>query len=127
MKSLKLAALAALFLSGSAIAAQAPVTVTFYRADPVAAAAIQQGDLSHAEAVLSNRWLGAGDPVRLINLGDVYWLSGRQTEAVGAWRQALASSEQYDVVTAGGRTMSTYDIAREALAMHGAPIRTASR
>jgi hypothetical protein len=127
MKYLSLVALAGLCVSASAMAAQAPVTITGHGADPLAVAAIQQGDLARAEILLTNGRLDAGDPVRLINLGDVYWLSGRQNEAVAAWRLALASRDQYDVETVGGRRLSTYDIAREALAAHGAPLRTASR
>jgi hypothetical protein len=109
------------------MAAQSPVTVTGYGADPLAVAAIQQGDLARAEALLTDRRLDADDPVRLINLGDVYWLSGRQGDAVAAWRRALASRTQYDVQTVGGRLLSTDQIAREALALHGTPVQTASR
>ena len=127
MKSLSLIALGGLCLSASAMAAQAPVTITGHGADPLAVSAIQQGDLARAEAILTSGHLDAGDPLRLINLGDVYWLSGRQSEAVAAWRRALASRDQYDVQTVGGRMLSTYDIAREALAAHGRPVMSASR
>ena len=127
MKALSLMALGGLCLSASAMAAQSPVTVTGYGSDPLAVAAIQQGDLARAEALLTDRRLDADDPVRLINLGDVYWLSGRQSDAVAAWRRALASREQYDVQTVGGRMLSTDQIAREALALHGTPVQTASR
>ena len=127
MKSLSLLALGAICVSASAMAAQPPVVVTARTPDPVAASAIQQGDLARAEALLTGARLDADDPVRLINLGDVYWLSGRQNEAVAAWRQALAARTQYDVQTTGGRLLSTYDIAREALALHGQPVQTASR
>ena len=127
MKTLSLVALGGLCLSASAMAAQSPVTITGYGSDPLAVAAIQQGDLARAEALLTDRRLDADDPVRLINLGDVYWLSGRQSDAVAAWRRALASREQYDVQTVGGRLMSTDQIAREALALHGSPVQTASR
>ena len=126
MKALSLIALGGFCVSASAMAAQPPVTVTGYGSDPLAVAAIQQGDLARAEALLTDRRLDADDPVRLINLGDVYWLSGRQSEAVQAWRRALASRDQYDVQTAGGRLLSTYDIAREALAAHGRPVQSAS-
>jgi len=127
VKALSLMALGGLCLSASAMAAQSPVTVTGYGSDPLAVAAIQQGDLARAEALLTDRRLDADDPVRLINLGDVYWLSGRQSDAVAAWRRALASREQYDVQTVGGRMLSTDQIAREALALHGTPVQTASR
>jgi hypothetical protein len=127
VKRLSLIALAGVSLSASAMAAPAPVTVTGYGPDPLAVTAIQQGDLARAEALLTDRRLDAGDPVRLINLGDVYWLAGRQSDAINAWQLALASRDHYDVQTVGGRVLSTYDIAREALAMHGQPLRTASR
>ena len=127
MKALSLVALGGLCLSASAMAAQAPVTVTGYVSDPLAVRAIQQGDLARAEALLTDRRLDADDPLRLINLGDVYWLAGRQGDAVQTWQRALASRQQYDVETTGGRVLSTYDIAREALALHGQPMQTASR
>ena len=127
MKTLSLVALGGLFLSASAVAAQQPVTVTGYGSDPLGVAAIEQGDLARAEALLTDRRLDADDPVRLINLGDVYWLSGRQSDAVAAWRRALASRNKYDVETVGGRLLSTDQIAREALALHGSPVQTASR
>lgn len=128
MKSLSLIALGGLCISASAMAAQpSATTVTVNAPDPFAAAAIQRGDLARAEALLTDRRLEAGDPVRLINLGDVYWLSGRQSEAIAAWRQALAARVNYDVETAGGRMISTYELAREALAAHARPVMTASR
>lgn len=127
MKSLSLIALGGLCISASAMAAQPSATVTVNAPDPFAAGAIQRGDLSRAEALLTDPRLDAGDPVRLINLGDVYWLSGRQGEAIAAWRQALASRVNYDVETSGGRMISTYELAREALAMHASPVMTASR
>jgi len=125
MKTFSLIALGALGLSGSAMAAQ-PGAMNVYAPDPLAVAAIQQGDLARAEAILNSSRYEANDPVRLINLGDVYWLSGRQADAVAAWRRALASREQYDVQTAGGRLRSTDEIAREALALHGRAVMTAS-
>jgi hypothetical protein len=127
MKSLSLIALGGLCFSASAMAAPAPATTTVYAPDPFAAAAIQRGDLARAEARLNDRRLDAGDPVRLINLGAVYWLSGRQNEAIAAWRRALASRVQYDVETAGGRNRSTDDLAREALAAAAHPLMTAAR
>lgn len=126
MKCLKLIALGGLCLSASAMAAQPTTTYTVHAPDPLAVSAIQQGDLARAEAILTSGRLDASDPVRLINLGDVYWLSGRQNEAVAAWRRALSSRDQYDVQTAGGRLRSTDEIAREALAAHGRPMQSAS-
>jgi hypothetical protein len=125
MKSLWLTALGGLCLSAPAMAAPES-TITVHASDPLAVAAIQQGDLARAEAILSDGRLEADDPLRLINLGDVYWLSGRQGEAVAAWRRALGSRNQYDVETVGGRVLPTYEIAREALALHGRPVLSAS-
>lgn len=129
MKSLSLIALGGLCLSASAMAAQGPATVTVNAPDPFAAGAIQRGDLARAEALLTGRHLDETDPVRLINLGAVYWLNGRHGDAVAAWRRALASPVQYDVETAGGRWRSTDELAREALAASAAPrpVMTASR
>jgi opacity protein-like surface antigen len=127
MKKLSLIALSALCFSGSAMAAQAPATITVQAPDPFAAVAIQQGDLGRAEAMLTNRRLDSGDPVRLLNLGAVYWLSGRHDAAVATWRRVLASRVQYDVETAGGRTRSTDELALEALAAAARPTMTASR
>jgi len=126
MKSLWLTALGGLCLSASAMAAPESTTITVHASDPLAVAAIQQGDLARAEAILTDSRLDADDPLRLINLGDVYWLSGRQREAVAAWQRALASRTQYDVETVGGRLLPTYEIAREALALHGRPVLSAS-
>jgi hypothetical protein len=128
MKRLSLIALGVLGFSTSAMAAQEPAKITVQASDPFAAVAIQNGDLARAEALLTDRRLEWGDPVRLINLGAVYWLSGRHDQAVAAWRQALASRVQYDVETAGGRMRSTDELAREALAAATArPVMTASR
>jgi hypothetical protein len=129
MKSLSLIALGGLCISASAMAAQPSATVTVNAPDPFAAAAIQRGDLARAEALLTDRRLDDNDPVRLLNLGAVYWMSGRHGEAVAAWRHVLASPVQYDVQTAGGRWRSTDELAREALAASAAPrpVMTASR
>lgn len=126
MKRLSLIALGALCFSGSAMA-QDPTTITVQGSDPFGAAAIKRGDLAGAEAILTDRRLERGDPVRLLNLGAVYWMSGRHNEAVAAWRQVLSSRVQYDVQTAGGRARSTDELALEALAAAARPVVTASR
>ena len=126
MKSLSLIALGALSISTSAIAAE-PGAITVRASDPFAADAIRNGDLTRAEALLNDRHFDRTDPVRLINLGAVYWLSGRHDAAVASWREALASRVHYDVETAGGRMRSTYELAREALAAAARPTQTASR
>ena len=126
MKCLSLIALGALCMSGTAMA-QPSDTITVRAADPCAAAAIQSGDFARAEALLNDRHFDRNDPVRLINLGAVYWMSGRRDAAVASWRQALASPVHYDVETAGGRVRSTGELAREALAAAARPTVTAAR
>jgi hypothetical protein len=127
MKSLSLIALGALCISGTAMA-QPSDTITVRAADPFAAAAIQSGDYARAEALLNARHFDMDDPVRLLNLGAVYWNTGRHDAAIASWRRALASRVQYDVQTAGGRLRSTDELAREALAAAaGRPMMTASR
>ena len=129
MKKLSLIALGVLCFATSAIAAQAqaPAAITVQAPDPFAAVAIRQGDLTRAEAMLNDRRLDRGDPVRLLNLGAVYWMSGRHDAAVATWRRVLASQVQYDVQPAGGRTRSTDELALEALAAVRRPVMTASR
>lgn len=126
MKSLSLIALGALSISTSAIAAE-PGAITVRASDPFAAGAIQNGDYARAEALLNARLFDRDDPVRLLNLGAVYWNTGRHDAAVASWRQALASRVHYDVQTAGGRMRSTDELAREALAAAARPTQTASR
>lgn len=126
MKCLSLIALGALCISGTALA-QSSDTITVRAADPFAAAAIQSGDFARAETVLNAPRFDVNDPVRLLNIGAVYWMTGRRDAAIASWRRALASRVQYDVQTAGGRLRSTDELAREALDAAERPLRTASR
>lgn len=126
MKCLSLIALGALCISGTALA-QSSDTITVRAADPFAAAAIQSGDFARAETVLNAPRFDVNDPVRLLNIGAVYWMTGRRDAAIASWRRALAARVQYDVQTAGGRLRSTDELAREALAAAERPMRTASR
>lgn len=90
-----------------------------YRPGALAVAAIGQGNWRHAEQLLTDRHRGgASDPARLINLGKVYWETGRQDQARALWRRA-ADLQPVEVETAGGRTVSTATLAREALAAYG--------
>ncbi len=127
MKLLKLAALAGLSLSASAIAAEAPTTETGLEPGRLAVAAIERGDYARAETLLTDNRMNAEDPARLINLGEVYWRTGRQGQALSTWRRALASPNHYQVETMGGRALSTADLAREALSAHDTAMRSASR
>lgn len=120
-------ALAALSVSAAAMAAPAPTVETGYSPGMLAVAAIERGDYARAEALLTDRRMSADDPARLINLGEVYWRTGRPGEALSAWRRALASPNHFVVETMGGRDISTADLAREALAAHELPLRSAAR
>jgi Flp pilus assembly protein TadD len=120
VKSLVTLALAALSLSGCA-ANRAPLAETGYAPGTLAVAAIERGDWTRAEALLTDTSRGAADdPARLINLGKVYWETGRPEQARAAWRRAMASSQAIEVDTMGGRTVSTAQLAREALDAHDA-------
>ena len=127
MKSLTLLALAGLSIAAPALAAPAPTIETGYAPGTLAVAAIERGDWARAEALLTDRRLNADDPARLVNLGQVYWATGRQGEALSAWRRALASTNQFEVETMDGRWVSTADLAREALARHDNAQRSAAR
>jgi Tfp pilus assembly protein PilF len=119
VKSLVTLALAALSLSACA-ANRAPLAETGYAPGALAVAAIERGDWTRAEALLTDARRGAADdPARLINLGKVYWETGRPDQARAVWRQAMASNP-VEVDTMGGRTVSTLQLAREALDAHEA-------
>lgn len=125
MKTVSLLACAAFSLCATMASAQA--VETGYARGSLAVAAIERGDWARAEALLTDRRLSASDPARLINLGQVYWATGRQGEALSAWRRALASPNQFEIETLGGRMVSTADLAREALATHDTAFRSAGR
>jgi tetratricopeptide (TPR) repeat protein len=128
MKALALLAFSAAALSACAANQRAPMAETGYAPGALAIAAIERGDWARAEQLLTDPGRGdADDPARLINLGEVYWRTGREAEAIAVWRRALASDRHVDVDTLGGRTVSTYQLAREALAAHDAGLRTAAR
>ena len=83
MKWLSLIALGALCMSGTALA-QPSDTITVRASDPFAAAAIKRGDYARAEAVLNAPRFDMNDPVRLLNLGAVYWNTGRRDAAIAS-------------------------------------------
>lgn len=129
MKTPVTLALAALALSACAANRAAPMAETGYAPGALALAAIERGDWARAEILLTDASRGsASDPARLINLGKVYWETGRPEQARAAWRRALASNQAVDVETMGGRTVSTLQLAREALEAYDArPTQTAAR
>jgi Flp pilus assembly protein TadD len=99
-----------------------------YERGALGVAAIGRGDYAKAEAlILDARGAKMSDPARLINLGTVYMQTGRTAQALGAWRQALASDKHFTVETADGRVVSTRELAGEAIARHERVIQTAGR
>jgi hypothetical protein len=86
-----------------------------YRQGALGVSAIASADYHTAEAQL-NRMDGvtAGDPLRLINLGNVYAGTGRMFDAEKAYVAAL-NAESIDVVTADGAETNTHAVARKAL------------
>ena len=118
--------LATLSLAACATA-QTPMVEAGYPAGSLALAAIERGDWARAEALLTDPRLNADDPARLVNLGQVYWATGRRGEALAAWRRALDSRHHFRVETMGGRELSTAQLAREALATHGVALTSAAR
>jgi Tfp pilus assembly protein PilF len=111
--------------SSSALSAQA--VESGYARGTLAVAALERGDWSRAEQLLTARDLDQQDPARLINLGRVYWATGREGEALSTWRRALASGRHFEVETLAGRLVSTETLAREILAAHDTEVRSAAR
>lgn len=119
MKTLFFAAAVATAFAGSAVA-QPPARVEVgYSEGALGLAAIDRGDWTTAERqLLEAKRARADDPARLINLGRVYAATGRLPLAIAAWREAIASPRQHDVVLGDGTVASTDTIARAALARY---------
>jgi len=105
-------------LAATATMASAQAVESGYPRGSLAVAAIEQGDWARAEALLNAAQTSKEDPAWLINLGQVYLNTGRQAEALTAWRTALASNRHVEVETLGGRLISTRELARQALARY---------
>ena len=125
MKTPALLACAALSLCATMASAQA--VETGYAPRHARRRGDQRGDWARAEALLTDPRLNADDPARLINLGQVYWATGRQGEALSAWRRALASPNPFEIETSAAAPLSTAELAREALATHDTALRSAAR
>ncbi len=120
--------LGALALAGCAAHGPGMLVEEGYQRGALGVAAIERGDEATAEMQLNElRGVKADDPARLINLGKVYADTGRVDEALRVWRLALASANPVEVVTAGGRVVSTQRLAREALARYEPAMETAAR
>ena len=124
MKIPAMAVLAALSLSACASTTRTAMIEQGFEPGALGVSAIARSDWRVAEANLGEmRGVRADDPARLINLGTVYMETGRTGEALHAWQRALAARHHYMVETVAGRTLSTDQLAREALARYA----TASR
>lgn len=120
MKKLFVLALATVSLSACVSNRTAPLAETgAYQPGALAVAAIERQDWARAEVLLTDTQRGnAEDPARLLNLGKVYWETGRQDQARMLWHRA-AAMDPVDVETVGGRSISTAVLAREALSTYG--------
>lgn len=119
MRALLLLSSTALLLSACASNRTAMVEQG-YEPGALGLAAIERSDWKKAEALLNEkRGVGEANPARLINLGTVYWRSGRPADARTAWKRALAAERHFMVADGTGRMVSTDAVARLALARHG--------
>ena len=106
----------ALLALSAAPSATAQTVEESYPVGSLAVAAIERGDWATAERLLNeDRGVEADNPARLLNLGQVYMATGRATQAMAAWREALADPRPAKVTTLGGRTTTTAELAQEAL------------
>ncbi len=106
---------AALIAVGSVPAAAAPAEIDYPR-HSLGFAALMSRDFVTAERQLrALNGVEANDPARLINLGQLLIRTGRQAEGAALLDQAR-KGEDIELVLADGRTMSSRDVARRALA-----------
>lgn len=118
---------AAALASGCSTTGASPLVEQGYERGSLGVAAIAREDWDAAERNINEaRSVRADDPARLINLGRVYMATGRRSEALAAWRRALASERQLMVETITGEVISTHELARRALALYDQDVRTAS-
>jgi tetratricopeptide (TPR) repeat protein len=127
MKKTGLLLFATIVLAGCA-STPGPMVEADYPTGSLGLAAIERGDWSMAERLLTaDRRVSKNDPARLINLGRVYMATGRSGEALAAWQQALAAPNPVEVETLDGRMAMTDEIAREALDRYQSAVVTAAR
>lgn len=66
--------------------------------------------------ILSDSRIAKNDPARLINLGQIYWKTGRTDMAIRVLEEA-ARSEDMELILANGEVIGSRDAARKTLAM----------
>lgn len=112
----------------AASASSAQTVEESYPVGSLAVAAIDRGDWATAERLLNeDRGVEADNPARLLNLGQVYMATGRPTQALAMWREALADPHPTEVTTLGGRTTTTALLAQEAVDHYERALATAAR
>ena len=127
MKRFAVFALGAISLS-ACTTSPGPIVEAGYPTGSLGLAAIERGDWEVAERQLTDdSRLSADNPARLINLGRVYAETGRTEQALAVWRRALASRNPPEVELLNGRTATTDQIAREAIAYYERTVETAAR
>lgn len=107
-----LAGAAALVLAGSAAAEPREIG---YPEGSLGIEAMLNADYAAAERQLDDFRVHENDPGRLINLGSILAKTGRTDAAEGHFQQVL-KEDSVELILADGRTMSSHDIARLALA-----------
>lgn len=65
--------------------------------------------------ILSDNRTSRNDPAKLINLGQIYWKTGRADEAIRVL-EAVAQAEEVELILANGKIIGSRDAARKALA-----------
>jgi hypothetical protein len=119
MKIPAFTALAVFSLSACAGTHRLTMVEQGYEPGALAVSAIGRSDWKVAEANLGEkRGVKADDPARLINLGTVYLETGRTGLALATWQRALSAKHHYMVETVDGRTVSTEQLAKEALSRY---------
>ncbi|PZU59358.1 MAG: hypothetical protein DI547_07120 [Sphingobium sp.] len=108
------AVLIAGIFAGPALAA--PVEELGYNRGSLGVSAILSADFGTAEAQLNNHGNGvkASDPLRLINLGNVYAGTGRLFDAQNLYMSVLRQPA-VEVTTADGAITDTHEVAQMAL------------
>ena len=126
MRGYALAVLGAVTLASAAHAGNGDLVEQGYERGALAVAAIDRGDWTAAERNLMRmNKVAADDPARLINLGRVYMETGRQGQALSAWRLALTSDKHFEVELGDGSFASTREVAQRLLDGHATNVQSA--
>lgn len=67
------------------------------------------------QQILLDSRVAKNDPARLINLGQIYWKTGRTEKAINVLEAAMRA-EEVELILANGEVISSWDAARKTLA-----------